>query len=91
MYTIEGIISSYPNATGTLKEHPDSCLLILKPEEIKETEQLKGFKAEILDLNGKTISRNIIRSEVHHGVVGVYVAKTQKEEIPRLSKIQWLR
>jgi len=89
MYTIEDIISSYLHATGILKEYPDCLLLILKPEEINDIEQLKGLQAEIETPNGKKISRHILGSEVNHSVVGVYVANSCKEEIPRLSKITW--
>ena len=91
MYTIEDIISNYPHATGILREFPDSILLILKPEEINDIEQLKGWKAEIETPNGKRISRLILGSEVNHGVVGVYVANSRKDEIPRLSQIRWKR
>ena len=89
MYTIEDIISSYPHATGILKEFPDSLLLILKQEEINDTEQLKGWNAKIETPNGKRFSRPILGSEINHSVVGVYVASSRREEIPRLSKITW--
>ncbi|MGA1872003.1 MAG: hypothetical protein ACMUJM_26095 [bacterium] len=44
MYTIEDIISSYPNATSILKEFSDSLPLILKPEEINDVNSSKDGK-----------------------------------------------
>ena len=89
MYTVIDIISSYPHATGILKEHPDCLLLILKPEEIENVEQLKGMEAEITTPDGNKITKLILCSEVNHNVVGVYIAKSNNNEVPRLSKITW--
>lgn len=89
MYTIEGVISRFPQATGIFDEVPDCSLLILRPEEINEAKHLDGLMATIKTPTGNELSKSIIGSEVNHGVVGVYLANTNKEEIPILSKISW--
>ena len=89
MYTIIDVIGTYPHADGILKEYPDSKLIILDYDEVNEVEDLKGSTVTIIRADGSEIHKKVLLSESRHGTVGIYLASTTKEEVPRLSKITW--